>query len=147
MQDISGFGAKVRVVATNTFPQGFDLSQFADDTDPFDIPSMQIADKAMGLNGDLVTWSKATATEVTLAVLPGTEDHDNLAALFEANRTSKGKASVRDVITVTVAYPDGKTKTFQGGRMTDGPAGTSLASSGRLKTSSYKFVFESVAAS
>lgn len=147
MPDISSFGTRVRVVASKTFPSGFDLSQFADDTDPFDIPSQQIADKAMGLNGDLVTWTKLTATEVSLAVMANTEDADNLAALFEANRASRGKTSARDAITVTVAYPEGNTVTFTAGRLTDGPAATSAASSGRLKTNTYKFVFESVSSS
>ena len=63
---IAGFGAQVQVKASNTFPSGFVVSQFADDADPFDIPSIQIADKAMGLNGDLVTWSKANPITITI---------------------------------------------------------------------------------
>lgn len=145
MQDISGFGARVRVVASKTFPQGFDLTQFADDTDPFDIPSTQIRDKAMGLNGDLIMWSKATPVGITLAVVPGSDDDKNLAALYEANRVAKGKQSASDVVTVTVVYPDGKTLTCQNGGITDGPAGVGIASAGRLKTSSYQFAFENIA--
>lgn len=142
MNDISGFGARVQVVASKTFPSGFNLTQFADDADPFDIPSTQIRDKAMGLNGDLVTWSKASPVGVSLAVVPGSEDDRNLAALYDANRVAKGKASAGDVVTVTVAYPDGRTLTLQRGAMTDGPAGLGIASAGRLKTSTYQFVFE-----
>jgi hypothetical protein len=145
MQDISGFGAKVQVVASKTFPSGFPLSQFADDTDPFDTPSVQIADKAMGLNGDLITWSKANPLPVTLAVIPGSDDDRNLQALYDANRVGKGKTSARDVITVTVTYPDGKTATFGPGAITDGPAATGIASAGRKKTSAYQFAFENVA--
>lgn len=145
MQDISGFGAKVQVVASKTFPQGCLVSQFADDADPFDLPSIQIREKAMGLNGDLITWSKATPVAITLAVVPGTEDDKNLSALFEANRVGKGKTSAGDVITITVTYPDGRTLTLKDGVITDGPPGLSFASSGRLKTSSYQFAFENVA--
>lgn len=147
MNDISGFGAKVQVVADKTFPSGFNLSQFADDTDPFDFPSVQIADKAMGLNGDLITWAKASPKTVAVAVVPGSEDDRNLQALYDANTVGKGKSSAGDKITITVAYPDGKTLTLSEGRLTDGPPGVGVASAGRLKTSTYQFAFENVARS
>lgn len=147
MNDISGFGARVQVVASKTFPSGFTLTQFADDTDPFDSPSVKVRDTAMGLNGDLISWAKAAPLPVSLAVVPGSEDDRNLQSLFDANRVGKGKAGAGDVITVTVAYPDGRTKTFQQGVITDGPAGVGIASAGRLKTSTYQFAFENVATS
>lgn len=147
MQDISGFGARVQVVASKTFPSGFTLSQFADDTDPFDFPSLQIRDKSMGLNGDLISWSKASAVPFAVAVVPGSEDDRNLQALFDANRVGKGKTSAADVVTITATYPDGKTVTLSEGVITDGPAGVGVASAGRLKTSTYQFAFENVARS
>lgn len=145
MQDISGFGARVQIRADKTFPSGFVLTQFADDVDPFDVPSTQIADKAMGMNGDLISWAKATPTEITVAVIPGSEDDRNLQALYDANRVARGKSSAGDVITATVVYPDGRTLTLTPGRLTDGPAGVGVASAGRKKTSSYKFAFEGFA--
>lgn len=147
MNDISGFGAKVQVVADKTFPAGFSLSQFSDDTDPFDLPSVQIRDKAMGLNGDLITWAKASPLGIALAVVPGSEDDRNLQALYDANRVGKGKTSAADKVTITVAYPDGRTLTLSEGCITDGPPGLGLASAGRLKTSTYQFAFENVARS
>lgn len=145
MQDISGFGAKVTVVADKTFPQGFTLSQFADDTDPFDLPSVPIADKAMGVNGDLITWGKASPKTIAIAVVPGSDDDRNLQALYDANAISKDKTVAADVITITVAYPDGRTLTLSPGRLTDGPPGLGVASAGRLKTSTYQFAFEAAA--
>jgi len=145
MQDISGFGSRVTVRASVTFPQGFTLTQFPDDADPFDSPALQIADKAMGLNGDMVKWSKANPVPLTLSVIPDTDDDRNMAVLFEANRVARGKQSARDVITVTIVYPDGKTKTFSQGCVTDGPPATGVASAGRKKTKSYVFAFETLA--
>lgn len=145
MQDISGFGSRVTVRASVTFPQGFTLTQFPDDADPFDSPALQIADKAMGLNGDMVKWSKANPVPLTLSVIPDTDDDRNMAVLFEANRVARGKQSARDVITVTIVYPDGKTKTFSRGCITDGPPATGVASAGRKKTKSYVFAFETLA--
>lgn len=144
MPDISGFGIRVNIVASVTFPNGFDLTQFADDVDPFDLPSIQIRDKAMGLNGDLITWSKANPLPLTLGVIPGSEDDQNMKVLFEANRVGKGKRGARDVITVTAVYPDETTLTLSEGVITDGPPGKGVASSGRIKSNAYQFAFENV---
>ncbi|MCD1124809.1 hypothetical protein LPW36_01960 [Jinshanibacter sp. LJY008] len=144
MEDISGFGSVIDLKATKTFPSGFSITQFADDADPFDVPSIQIADKGMGVNGDLVVWSKPAAITVAVNVVPGGEDDKNLATLLDANRVSKGKNSVRDVITMTQVYPDGSTITLSKGKITDGMPVKSISSAGRLKTPSYLFVFENV---
>src|SRR4051812_34553091 len=106
-QDITGFGAIVNIVASRTFPIGFVVTQFADDADPLDASSIRIADAAMGLNGDLITWAKAAPLPVVLNVIPGSPDDLNLAILANANRVGKGKTGANDVITLTCVYPDG----------------------------------------
>ena len=140
--DISGFGLKATLIASVTFPAGFVISQFADDADPFDLPQIQIGDKAMGLNGDLITWSKANPLILNMNVIPAGDDDKNLAVLAEANRVGKGKQGARDVVTITGIYPDGRTITFSGGKITDAPIGSSVASAGRLKSKTYAFAFE-----
>ena len=140
--DISGFGFQINLVADSTFPAGLNLTQFADDADPFDTPAIQLADKAMGLNGDLVVWSKASPIEVTLNVIAGSDDDENLAILAEANRVGKGKVSAQDAITLTGIYPDGTMLTLVAGRITNGAVGSSVASAGRLKSKPYMFTFE-----
>lgn len=145
--DVSGFGVRVRLVASVTFPAGITLSQFADDADPFDLPSIQVADKAMGVNGDLVTWSKANPILATLNLIPNSEDDRNMAVLLEANRVGRGKFSARDVITLTGIYPDGRSVTLSNGAITDGMPGQSIASAGRLKSKSYAFAFEGLSRS
>lgn len=143
--DISGFGMRVNIIASSTFPSGFMVTQFADDADPFDVPAIQIADKAMGLNGDLIVWSKAAPIDVTINVIPDSDDDKNLQALTEANRVSKGKNSARDLITMTRMGADGTPLTLTNGKMTNAPVGSSVASAGRKKTSAYTFTFESKA--
>jgi hypothetical protein len=142
MENISGYGLRVTLRASVTFPQGISITQFADDADPLDIPSIQIADKAMGLNGDLIVWGKANPLLVTLNVIPGSDNDKNLSILAEANRTGKGKAPALDVITLVATYPDGSVETFTSGAITDGMPGRSVASSGRQKTRPYVFAFE-----
>jgi len=144
MNDVSGFGLRIRLTASATFPAGITLSQFADDADPFDIPSLQVRDTAMGLNGDLVSWSKANPIKPTINVIPGSEDDRNLSVLLEANRVGKGKFGARDTITMTATYPDGTSLTVSQGVITDGAPGKSVASTGRLKSKAYVFAFESM---
>lgn len=144
MSDVSGFGLRLRVVGSVTFPSGFDVTQFADDTDPFDMPVHTIGDSAMGLNGDLVTWAKANPVQATVAVVPNSDDDRNLAVLFEANRPGKGKRPAGDVITITAIYPDGRTATATGGKLISGIPSDSIASAGRRKSKPYAFVFENL---
>jgi hypothetical protein len=142
--NISGFGAVVTLVASGTFPAGFVLTQFADDADPLDMPSISIGDTAMGLNGDLITWRKAVPLPATLSVIPGSDDDINLAILAAANRSGKGTVPANDIITITIVYPDGTVVTLINGVITDAPFGKSIASAGRLKSKSYAFKFEGV---
>lgn len=143
MENISGFGFQVNIIASNTFPTGFNVTEFADDADPFDIPSIQISDTAMGLNGDQITWSKANPIKITLSVIPGGVNDTALSILLEANRVSRGKSGAQDVITMTGIYPTGNFITLINGVITDGMPGNAVSSEGRLKSKSYVFSFES----
>lgn len=140
--NISGFGLIANVVASNTFPVGFTVTQFADDTDALDIPSLPIADTAMGLNGDLITWAKASPIKVTLSVIPGSEDDVNLAILLKSNRVGRGKISSNDTINLSLLYPDGTYQNLIDGVITEGMPGISVSNSGRSKTNTYIFSFE-----
>ncbi len=140
--DVSGFGVRARLVASVTFPAGITVTQFADDADPVDAPSQQVADKAMGVNGDMVVWSKANPLLVTLNVIPNSDDDKDLAVLLNANRPARGKFPARDEITLVVMNPDGSSTTYVRGVITDGMPGQSVASAGRFKSKSYAFAFE-----
>ncbi len=144
MTDISGFQSSVTIIASNTFPFGIIITSFADDVDPIDFPEMQIGDSAMGLNGDLLTWSKANPIKTTLAVIPNSPADDLLSILFEANRVGYGKVGARDIITLSAIYPNGEILTFKNGIITDGMPALSVASSSRLKTKTYSFSFENL---
>ena len=144
MQNVSGYGLSINIIASNTFPIGFGVTEFADDNDPLDVPSLQIGDSAMGLNGDLIAWSKANPIKVTLNVIPGSVDDRNLSILLDANRVGKGKVGARDTITMNIQYPepDGSFVQLINGIITDGMPFTAVASSGRKKTNNYQFTFE-----
>jgi hypothetical protein len=143
VSNISGFGLAVALTATSTFPAGYLVTQFADDADPLDMAAIQIADTAMGLNGDLLAWSKANPMPMVLNVVPGSLDDVALQTLADNNRVAQGKSSAGDVINAVVTYPDGRVVTRTGGVVTNSMFGNSVSSGGRLKTKSYTFMFQS----
>lgn len=145
MQDISGFGFQIRLIASKTFPAGFPLTAFADDADPFDLPTLQINDAAMGLNGDMVTWTFHTPVPCIVNLIPKSDDDKNMAVLFEANRAARGKRPARDIITLVGVYPDGSTVTLSSGVCFSSIPSNSIASAGRFKSKPYEFRFEQMA--
>lgn len=142
--EIGGFGLITTLVASNTYPVGLVLTSFADDADPFDFPDLQIADIAMGLNGDLISWSKAVPLVTQIALIPESDDDNNMSVLLAANRVGKNKQSARDKITMVGKYPSGYTVTLTNGRLTNGMPSNSVASSGRMKSKVYKLAFEGI---
>lgn len=143
--NITGFGVVVTFIASNTFPAGLPISQFADDTDPILINDVKIADTAMGLNGDVQRWSKAVILPMSISVIPGSADDVNLSILANANRVAQGKNSANDIVSATIVYPDGSTAVLTGGTITDAPFGRGIQSSGRQKTRTYSFMFAAIA--
>lgn len=140
--DVSAFGSRINLVASRTFPTGIEITSLADDADGIDSPSLQIADKAMGINGDLVKWSKANPIPLTINVLANTEDDDNMQVLARANRAVRGRRPALDDITAVVTWADGRVTRYLRGALTDAPLADSAASSGRLKSKAYVFAFE-----
>ena len=106
--NVSAFGLRVVLQASVTFPFGTTFTNFGDDTDPLDIPSLQIGDTGMNINGNLVTWSKANPIKVTLSLVTASEDDQTMSIIFQANRVGRGKKSVNDVMNMSIFYPDGR---------------------------------------
>lgn len=142
MQDVSGTGIEVTIIALPTFPQGIKATAFADDADPLDSPELQIAEWGMGVNGDLVIWRAPKPLEVTLNIIPNTDEDVNLGILFDANRVAKNKLSVKDLVTMIVKYPDGTVKTLSNGAIVQAMPLNGIASNAKIKSKPYKFVFE-----
>ncbi len=143
MADLSTTGLALRVVASNTFPNGFTVTAFSSDSDPWDSPSLDISSTEMDLNGNLNAWQTPVPLTRTIGMTPGTEDERNMRALFEANRVGKDKRSARDRITIVATWPDGSTETLSNGVIVSGPSGKSTTQAARMKSVSYGFAFES----
>ena len=89
--DATGYSTLLTLVASISFPVGFPIRAFPDNVDPMDFPSLQIADAAMGVNGDFVSWKKANPVPFSFAVLPNTPEEFALEGLLQANRPAQGK--------------------------------------------------------
>lgn len=144
MQDLTGTGFSITITATNTYPNGFICTSFADEIDPLDFSEQQITQYKMGLNGDLITWKSVVPIELTISIIPGTVEETYLDFLFEANRIAKGKKSSNDVITFIVNYADGRRRVLTSGKIVSGTPGNGISSNGRIKIKTYKFVFENI---
>jgi hypothetical protein len=142
--NIGGFGLIVSLRASVTYPATLQFTSFADDADPFDFPDIQVADIAMGLNGDLITWSQAKPLVTQIALIPESADDNNMSVLLAANRVGKNLQSAQDVITLVGKYPSGVTVTLTNGRVTNGMISNSVASAGRMKSKVYKFAFQNI---
>jgi hypothetical protein len=144
MEDISVFGLTANVTADTTFPNGLTISSFADDADPLDSPDLDIADMSMGPNGDAITWSRPQLIEISMNIIPQSQDDVNLTCLMDANRVAKGKSSARDQISIVFSYPNGMKVTCTEGKLVTAPAVQSGSAAGRAKTKRYAFKFAQV---
>jgi len=144
MIDASGTGTTAVLKASKTFPVGVLLSQFADDGDSLAFEEMEIAATAVGMNGDLIAWDKATNIPVSINLIPSSENDIDMGFVFEANRTGKGKKSVKDVISMTINYSNGSSVTLSNGKMVKGNPADTAQAAGRLSSKKYSFVFESM---
>lgn len=144
MADISFLGTKVTITSIPTFPQGFVVTEFADDAEPVSFERVQIRETAVGVNGEKVSWKKVALKPVSISVIPGSESDKNLDILYKANTPEKDKFCVDDNITMVVAYPNGTIKTCTGGSIVEGDPAWSGDSNGRIKTKTYNFVFEKI---
>jgi hypothetical protein len=150
MADISGYGTNIQLVSTTTYPNGLSITQFADDADPIDVGTIALAETGMGLNGDMVKWSKATPIKVTINVLADSQNDRDLNILANSVRVQKGSTRSCEKINMTVLYPECCESTgiqnsdeYRNGYLLEAMVGKSITSAGRFKSRSYTFVFES----
>ena len=118
-----------------------EIVDFADDSDPFDFENLVIAEDAMALNGNYLTWASANPLRLTLNVIPGSTSDILLGTLFGLNRVGENKTSAGDVITMIAQYVGELPILLSGGSMLSGAPASSAASSGRKKSKPYQFGF------
>ena len=120
----------------------FTLTQFADDSDPLDSEVTTIANSAMGLNGDHVVWSQANPIPLTLNLIAGSIDDQQMSILYELNRVGKNKESVNSEIEVVINYPNATPILLTGGAFLQGHSINTVSSESRMKSKQYILSFE-----
>ena len=141
MRNISTFGAHIRLIASNTHPFGMNIDNFADDIEPISIAPMNVKEAQMDLNGNPVSWAVANLINVSISVIPGSNDDVRLGILFNANRASGFRAPKRDDISIIITYPDHSTTILSKGKITSGSPSTGAMSGGRMTSKTYGFAF------
>jgi hypothetical protein len=144
MINISAFGLTLMVVASNTFPNGFPVTAFADDADAVDAPDHDVNDTGEGPNGNMVIWNRAVPIEVGFNLIPTSPEDVNANILLESNRAGLGKVPARDIITLVMTYPNGQVVSLTPGGIITGTLLQPVLAAGRLRSHLYRFRFENM---
>jgi hypothetical protein len=142
MIDISGFGTGITIVALQSFPMGFPVSQFADDKDPLVCEPMETSAWDMLFDGSLFSYTKAEPVKVSVSVIAGSEDDINLKILLRASLVSSGILPLPNITSMVLNYPVG-TVMLSNGTIYRGPVADTVQASGRKAGNTYDFAFGS----
>ena len=142
IQNVSGVGTIIQLVAMPTIPYGVKIEAFPGDADPIESAQLTTADFTMGVNGDLILNRRANPVNITIRTVPGTEEDIALERLFDANRVAANKVSYLDIITMTFVYSTGITKVLTNGAIISGTPIIGISSNGMMKTRQWGFIFE-----
>lgn len=139
--NVSGFGSQINIVSTITFPYGFNIDQFPDDSDPIQVNDLTVKKFEMLLDGTILSYSVANPVELSISVVAGSTDDINLGVILSAARIQGQILSIPDMIIMVITYPDGAITTLSHGTILSGPPVRGISANGKIKTNTYKFAF------
>jgi hypothetical protein len=142
MINISGFGLSIVVIAISSFPNGFALSEFADDTDPLTVDQLEPTGYEQLYDGSLFFYDKTAPIKVSVSVIPGSADDTNLKILLQGRKGSPPHLPIPDITSMVITYPDGGIVGFSKGSIVSGPLSDTVQSAGRKKSNTYDFIFD-----
>lgn len=141
MIDISAFGTGIMVLSTESFPQGFSLSQFADDEDPISVEACEVSGFEKLYDGSIFIFDKTSPVLLSVGIMPNTDDDINLKILLQSRKSSPNLLPLPDNTSMVVTYPDGGRVILSSGGILSGPLLDSITTAGRKKGNVYHFVF------
>jgi hypothetical protein len=141
MQNLSAFGTGITVVALSTFPVGFSLSEFADDSDPLVIDDVEPVGSENLVDGSIFFFDKAAPVKVVVSLIAGSQDDLNCKILLQARKGSSSIINIPDITSLVINYPSTGLVAFSEGSIVSGPLGDSIQQSGRFKGNKYTFMF------
>lgn len=137
-------GGTIIVSGSNMFQKGIVVGEFSDEGDPFTLNPRKIRDGAMTLQTTAVYWTTAELIRMTVRVVANTPVDTSLRQFFESNAAQSFGSGSKDVVTMTISYPNGSKTTFSNGSCDSYSPAMGAAQSGRLTQSEYSFMFAKV---
>ncbi len=145
MINISGTGTGIVIVALQSFPMGFNLTQFADDIDPLAAEEVEATGFEMLYDGSLFAFDKAAPIMLTVGVIAGSSDDINLKIMLQTRKSNVSILPFQDVVSAVISYPDGGRIILSNGALIKGPLIDGIQNTGRKKGNAYTFAFGSFA--
>lgn len=142
MFDVSTTGASVTIKSTVTLPVPVPITHFADDKEPFQIDDQEITGHGMGINGDLVVYTKPVPVTCSVSVVANSPDDIALYTLFRMNKCTSATHAF-DIVDMSIVIPNiAKPFRYVNGKILAGPPGPTSSNDGKNQSHTYKFVFE-----
>jgi hypothetical protein len=141
MIDVSTFGSGITILSTNSFPNGFMVSTFADDSDPLSIKETETSGYEPLYDGSIFVFDKTAPVELSLSVISGSDDDINLKILLQARKGGIRLLPLKEFTTMVINYPGNGRVILSAGSIVKGPMADSMLTNGRRKGNTYSFVF------
>ena len=122
VQNVSAFATSVLVASSASFPFGFVVKEFTDDSNPIEVGPNVTQSYKMLLDGTLKAYKTAKPIDVALTVIPGGNDDTNLGIILSATKIYKKIIPrLAETVIMTVTYSNGGTVIFNNGALLSGP--------------------------
>jgi hypothetical protein len=143
-QEVSANGVKLMLFASISYPMGVEIASFNPGDDPISFDDLTVAETEMGVNGNMIVYRTPYSYNLTFNITPMTDQDAIMENIANADRIAFGKSSAKNVLTLVVIYPQGRTLTFIDGALTSIPGGFSAGGNGRIGGRQYSMSFRNM---
>ena len=140
--NVNATGAELIIVGSQTYPQGIVLTQAPGEVDFLAMEEVVIGNMVIGLNGHAENWGTPGTFTFVIALIPGSDNDDDMSFLFSSNHIQGGSQGANDVITASMSYPSSPLPTaYSEGQYMKYTPQSVPSSSFRLKPKLYTITF------
>lgn len=121
------------------------ITQFADDSAPFQVSNTAASHVQFDINGDFVKTSKWSPIEISISVIGGSEDDYKLWILLQQTKPQSNLSAEerRSLFRSSTFHINTREITLDDGMLIDGPDSLNVSQEGRITASTYTFSFKS----
>ena len=150
MIDISFSGGSVTVSCGGISTT---ITEFSDEGSPIECQDIEVTGHSATLNGQAIFWRKPSLYQVSVTVIPGSDNDAALQQMLRRAHMHPGNiANISELeATMTIRAPQinasgsqagGNSWNFSYGRILSGPTGPSSNGEGKTSARTYTFIFE-----